>query len=244
MTLPLRRKHQTTRPNFRPWKNINLVGALALGLLGTNVPPLTAAELQWGRPARAQATRTSDSLISAEAVEQEFDAIVQEAPSDISHDSAVMAAAWEEDDALAAELDSAPEGIVSEDSLTEETAPQAGESRSVITKRTAANPLNTVDPFEADDRFAQLPNDPFDEPTGDAIPELNSNLDDVENALDREVERREADNDAPADETDPLKNRNRPALLKNSSRNMAKPKMLKTLKSAKKMPLKVILISS
>jgi hypothetical protein len=111
--------------------------------------------------------------------------------NDLSRESAVMAAAWEEDDALAAELEQEPEQIT----------PSETESRSIITKRTESNPLNTVDPFEGEDRFAQLPNDPFDEPTGDTIPELdqNQNLDKIENALDREIERREAEIEEPGD---------------------------------------------
>ena len=166
--------------------------------MGTHVPFLTAAELQWGRTARTQTVQPSEPVITVEAVEKEFDAAAT--PGEISHDSAVMVAAWEEDDALAAELDSAPEDITPEDSNIDEATPQAGESRSVVTRRSAANPLNTVDPFEADDRFAQLPNDPFDEPTGDTIPDLNSNLDEVENSLDQEIERREAEVEAETEE--------------------------------------------
>jgi hypothetical protein len=163
---------------------------LTLGLLGTHASFLNATDLQWGRPAGTQVVQPSQPLITVEAVEQEFDVIDQVAPSDIAHDSAVMVAAWEEDDALAAELEDAPEDMATT---------QAGESRSVVTRR-SANPLNTVDPFEADDRFAQLPNDPFDEPTVDTIPELNSNLDEVEDSLDREIERREAEAQEPSEE--------------------------------------------
>jgi hypothetical protein len=98
-----------------------------------------------------------------------------------------MAAAWEEDDALAAELEDAPEDVAPAEPVRSET-----ESRSVITKSTIAPP---IDPFESDDRYAQLPDDPFDEPSGETIPELEErpNLDEVENALDREMERREAE---------------------------------------------------
>jgi hypothetical protein len=201
MTLPLRRKHQTTRPNSRPWKNISIAGTLALGLLGTNVPLLTAADLAWGRPATNQRIQVANNAISFDEAEQAFaeseESTSFDTPSDVSHESAVMAAAWEEDDALAAELNQAPEELVEE----EPAVPAEGEARSVLTKQ---NPLNTVDPFDADERFAQLPNDPFDEPTGDTIPELdeNQNLDDVENALDREVERREEETQERAEEAD------------------------------------------
>jgi hypothetical protein len=200
MTLPLRRKHQTTRRNSRPWKNISIAGVLTLGLLGTHVPLLTAADLAWGRPATNQRTQVANKTISFDEADQAFaeseESTSFDGPSDVSHESAVMAAAWEEDDALAAELNQAPEELVEE-----ESAAPAGEARSVLTKQ---NPLNTVDPFGADERFAQLPNDPFDEPTGDAIPELdqNQNLDDVENALDREVERREEETQERAEEAD------------------------------------------
>jgi hypothetical protein len=109
------------------------------------------------------------------------------AESGLTGGSAKMAAAWEEDDALAAELQDAPEEVTSEEPLQSQSEP-----RSVITKRSVAPPL---DPFESDDRYAQLPNDPFDEPSGQTIPELEQrpNLDAIENALDREMERREAE---------------------------------------------------
>ena len=91
-----------------------------------------------------------------------------------------MAAAWEDDDALAAELEKAPA----------ETAPESSESRSVITKQSDANPLNTVDPFEADDRTAQLPDDLFDEPAGEPIPQLEERIDAIEEAVENEIDRR------------------------------------------------------
>jgi hypothetical protein len=174
------------------------------GLLGMNGPLLTAAELAWGRPATNQATQVANKTISFDEAEQAFaesdNSTSFDGPSNVSRESAVMAAAWEEDDALAAELDQAPEEFVAEEPAA---APAEDQARSVLTKQ---NPLNTVDPFEADERFAQLPNDPFDEPTGDTIPDLdeNQNLDDVENALDREVERREAEGEGPenANESD------------------------------------------
>jgi hypothetical protein len=157
------------------------------GLLGMNGPLLSAGDLAWGRPASSPVTSESISVDQAEEAfgeSQELEASSFDAPSDVAPASAVMVAAWEEDDALAAELEQEPE------QLDEAAAPAESETRSVLTKQ---NPLNTVDPFEADERFAQLPNDPFDEPTGDTIPETDDvrNLDEVENALDRELERRE-----------------------------------------------------
>jgi hypothetical protein len=123
----------------------------------------------------------------------------------------MMAAAWEEDDALAAELATEPAEVT-----PEAPAQPEGETRSMVTRRTDANPLHTVDPFEADDRFAQLPNDPFDEPSGETIPELdeNQNLEDVENALDREMERREAEVEEPTGETGDLEVIEEPTLDK------------------------------
>jgi hypothetical protein len=161
---------------------------MALGLLGMHVPLLSAGDLAWGRSASRPVPSESISVDQAEEAfgeSEELEASGFDAPSDVAPASAVMAAAWEEDDALAAELEQEPEQLDEE-----ATAPAESEARSILTKQ---NPLNTVDPFEADERFAQLPNDPFDEPTGDTIPETDDvrNLDQVENALDRELERRE-----------------------------------------------------
>lgn len=99
--------------------------------------------------------------------------------------SASMAAAWEADDALAAELQDAPTEVTSEEPVQPKS-----ETRSIVTKHSISPPL---DPFESDHRVAQLPNDPFDEPSGETIPELEQrpNLDAIENALDREMQRRE-----------------------------------------------------
>lgn len=119
--------------------------------------------------------------------------------SDISESSAMMATAWDEDDALAAELAEEPADITPEASAESESPAHYGPLQPAD-----GNPLQTVDPFEADDRFAQLPNDPFDEPAGDVIPELdrNQNLEEIENALQRELERREADIRERAGETE------------------------------------------
>ena len=157
------------------------MGALALGLLSAHAQFLSAADLQWGHAAQAQPRPTVQQL-----VEQEFDSPSDEVateintPSDLSQGSAVMSAAWEDDDALAAELETAPSEVI----------PEAGESRSVLTKRSDANSLNTVDPFEADDRTAQLPEDLFEEPTGDAIPQIEKRIDAIEDAVENEIDRR------------------------------------------------------
>ncbi len=154
------------------------MGALALGLLSTHAQFLSAADLQWGRAAQAQQGPTVQEL-----VEQEFDAPTDKAaseittPNDLSQGSAVMAAAWEDDDALAAELETAPSEVVSEND----------ESRG------DTNPLNTVDPFEADDRTAQLPEDLFEEPAGEPIPQLEERIDAIEDAVENEIDRRRSE---------------------------------------------------
>lgn len=144
------------------------MGTLALGLLSTHAQFLSAGDLQWGRSAHVAQT------VAATVEEQLSDF---EAPRDLSRGSAVMVAAWEDDDALAAELEK----------NQVETAPESGENRSVITKRGNAN---TVDPFEADDRTAQLPDDLFDEPAGEPIPQLEERIDAIEDAVESEIDRR------------------------------------------------------
>jgi hypothetical protein len=186
MTLPLRRKHQTTRRNFRPWKNTNLVGTV-IAAIQRIAGPCDSLNRDYGDYAQTIPSRLAIalafSIIGTSISHAEFS-------NDLSRESALMAAAWEEDDALASELASEPADL----SASEPTLP-IGESRSVLTKRPEGYPLHTVDPFEADDRLAQLPNDPFDEPSGDTIPELDpqQRLDEIENALEREMDRREAE---------------------------------------------------
>jgi len=154
------------------------VCALALGLLSTHAQFLSAADLQWGRAAQSRLEPTVQEL-----VEQEFDAPSDEvsnelaAPSDLSAGSAVMAAAWEDDDALAAELETAPAEVVSG------SDDNPGDT----------NPLNTVDPFESDDRTAQLPEDLFEEPAGEPIPQLEERIDAIEDAVDNEIDRRRSE---------------------------------------------------
>jgi hypothetical protein len=138
--------------------------------------------------------------ITAEMMEQEFDApdapIAEQpqaqpadfvASQEVAQGSARMAAAWEDDDALAAELQDAPAEIPAE-----QPAPQAGESRSVLTNRNNLDAsLNTIDPFEADDRTAQVPEDLFDEPEAEPIPQLENRIDAVQDAVEGEINRRQ-----------------------------------------------------
>ncbi len=99
----------------------------------------------------------------------------------------MMVAAWEEDDALAAELQSAPAEI-----SPERLVPQTGESRSVLTNRKDFDSsLNTLDPFEVDDRLAQIPEDLFDEPVAEPIPQLQNRINAVQDALEEEINRRQ-----------------------------------------------------
>jgi len=64
-------------------------------------------------------------------------------------------AAWEKDDSsFGAEVD------------------PAVHDRSVVVKRSEGDGLPTTDPFEEDNRIAQLPEDPFEEPEDDPLPEL------------------------------------------------------------------------
>ena len=162
MTSPSRRKHPITRLNLRPWKNIDgcrwarwLTGpAVASAALVLSLGNLSAADLSWGRTASAQ---PQPPTAAGQSLQQT--------------DEARMAAAWDADDALAAEA-------ADMDSLAEQ---QQGD----------ADFLQTVDPFEADDRLAQLTKDPFEEPLEGPIPQLNQDLDQIENALEEEMQRRE-----------------------------------------------------
>ncbi len=122
-----------------------------------------ANDLNWGRSDWQQSAGFSDSGNP-----------LRTAPSDSTHcESDLIVAAWEADDALAAELEEPIEYPV----------PQIESAKE--------NPLHTIDPFEADDRIAQLVQDPFEEPAEAPIPSLDSDLDEIEEALDRERQRRE-----------------------------------------------------
>lgn len=72
------------------------------------------------------------------------------------------------------------------------------EERSVIVERSAPP---AYDPFDEDDRLAQLPieppayDDPFDEPIGESIPEPDEDIDTVEDAIEEEIQRRQSADD-------------------------------------------------
>ena len=101
-----------------------------------------------------------------------------------------MAAAWESEDSLAAEVPQYD---------TKNQGETASEIASPLESQTTGERPQPFDPFEQDDRFAELPNDPFDEPisepVNDLVPENGGepevDLDKVEEALDNELERRQ-----------------------------------------------------
>lgn len=113
--------------------------------------------------------------------------------SPLVHDSRVIAAAWEDDNASV--LPTA-----------------AGRNQSIVVERTGpthGSPEDKVhaqyDPFDEDDRLAQLPDDPFDDPfdapVDDTIPEsdageaMDEELDVAEDAVQDEIERRRTTDD-------------------------------------------------
>lgn len=176
MTLRSRRKHQTTPLSLPRWKSIDLAqllaASVAVGFFSFFLfSPASAGDLGWGRPGEDRSARFVDSGNPLRTTQ--VDEISQS-------ESDLIAAAWEEDDALAAELE---EPIVDETPAFESTQSDVGEDAS-------ENLLPTVDPFEADDRIAQLVKDPFEEPLEGPIPPLDQDLDEIEEALDREQQRR------------------------------------------------------
>ncbi|QEG36487.1 hypothetical protein Pr1d_38010 [Bythopirellula goksoeyrii] len=172
-----RRKRLTTPLSLPRWKSIDLAqllaASVAVGFFFLSLfSPVFAGDLGWGRPGQESSAGFSDSgnplrTAQAEGLDQS--------------ESNLIAAAWEEDDALAAEL---------EEPIFDETPPLIS-TQSDIGEDKSENPLHTVDPFEADDRIAQLVKDPFDEPLEGPIPPLDTDLDEIEEALDRERARRE-----------------------------------------------------
>ena len=104
-------------------------------------------------------------------------------PVRVFHDSRVVAASWEEDGAP-------------------EVRQAAVEDRSVVVQR----PAPAYDPFDEDDRLAQLPDDPFDEPIGELIPEPEEDIIAVEDAIEEEIQRRQSADDLLEEEMDNLLN--------------------------------------
>ena len=99
----------------------------------------------------------------------------------IVRDAHVAAATWEIDDAQNVRV--------------------AAEERDVDLQRSA----QAYDPFEEDDRLAQLTDDPFDEPIGESLPEPVDDIKAVEDAVEAEIKRRQSLDDPLGERThDPL----------------------------------------
>lgn len=138
-------------------------------LMMSGMPDALAADLQWGRASSNNPLRHA----STDATNLQFQR------------SEVVTAAWEADDELAAGL---------EDNLSEGLSEPMSAPREELTEpedEPAENLLPTVDPFEAEDRVAQLVNDPFDEPAEGPLPSMDSELDEIDKAIQQEQERRE-----------------------------------------------------
>lgn len=148
-----------------------LAASVAVGCISL-FSPVQAGNLDWGRPNHVNPAGFSESGNPLRA--SHSDTVL---PSE----SDVIAAAWEADDTLAAEL---------EEPLAE-AEPALESAKSGFDNSATENPLHTVDPFEADNRIAQLVKDPFEEPLEGPIPSLDTDLDDIEESLDRERQRRE-----------------------------------------------------
>lgn len=84
----------------------------------------------------------------------------------------------------------------------EEESSSAGQ-QTFARERLAVGSVNDYDPFDEDDRLAQRPDDPFDEPAGESIPvpepedepaddEPADDIDAAEAALEKEIKRRQA----------------------------------------------------
>ena len=144
-----------------------LAASVAVGFFFlSSLTPAWSGDLGWGRSGQEQAAGFVDSGNPLRA----------------SHrDESAIAAAWEDDDALAAELEQ----------TIPDLAPVIEASRPGMSETTSENPLHTVDPFEADDRISQLVKDPFDEPLEGPIPQLDNDLDEIEDSLEKERQRRE-----------------------------------------------------
>jgi len=161
-----------------------------------------SAPLQWGR---------------AQVVRQPVRALRQVRHSAPIRDTRVMAAVWQEDDTFAVQQ-------------------TAADDRSIVVERAAP----VYDPFEEDDRtfgqdrpyqedrVAQLPDDPFDEPAGEPMPEpempepdadefeadepeteeFEADIEEVEAAVEDEIKRRQSAedlfDDAMEDPSDPF----------------------------------------
>lgn len=147
--------------------------------------PLAAADsLSWGSP--SQSKPASNSLVFNRP---QLDA--EQRSGNSFPDDQVAPAAWEDD---AEEL--------SLGSPAPEHDPFEEEDHSVVVRRSELPRQDEYDPFEeeTDDqlgqpRVAQLPDDPFEEPEEELMPEPEDDLGEVEEAIEQEIERRRAAED-------------------------------------------------
>lgn len=143
----------------------------------------TESSLRWGSPGVSRQANTSH--ISNDAKGNPLRASVR-------RDAHLVMAAWEEDDTAAVRQTASEQQSI----VVERTSPIYGEPTTAP---------SAYDPFDEDDRLAQLPDDPFDdpfdEPAGDStaddeLDELPEEpIEDVEDALQQEMERRRSADD-------------------------------------------------
>ena len=179
MTLQLRKKHRTTRLSILPATNLDY--SARLGRLFA----CGAALILLSNPALA-ATDSSSSLKwgrpskTSKRTSSSDNHIAQPGRrTRVIRDAQVIAAAWDEAD---------------------EFEIQQAEARghSVVVQRSR----RTYDPFDEDDRLAQLPedpaDDPFDEPVGESIPvpepedEPEEDINAAQQAIEDEIKRRQS----------------------------------------------------
>lgn len=149
---------------------------------GANAAPSNSS-LNWGRPKLSQRAniKSTERAPSAQPARNPL-------RPRMVRDSQVIATVWDETE-------------------TAGVRQTAGEHQSIVVERTSpihgtpnSNPAS-YDPFDEDDRLAQLPNDPFDdpfdEPEGESIPapEPEENLEDAAEAIEGEIQRRRSASD-------------------------------------------------
>ncbi len=143
----------------------------------------SVSSLQWGRPKFVP--RSAKPAIGDRAG-------ANQSRSTNVRDAHIVSAAWEQE----------------ESSGVQQTA---GQHQSIVVERTAprgrggSSDTLAYDPFDEDDRLAQLPNslsdDPFDEPEGETIPVPDADempvddLEDAQEAVEGEIERRRSASD-------------------------------------------------
>ena len=206
MTSLLRKKHRITRLSTQPTSSRSSVGrsrchAQSFVLLGTTIlvsaicgnaiAESSASGLRWGRPA---AVPKRSAIVESTAIESTLAATSHnKLRPRIRCDAQVIAAAWDTDEASGVPM------------------PSTDENRSIVVERNSpvygapSSNSSTYDPFDEDDRLAQLPNDPFDDPFDEPAADSTDasefddtpveDLEDAEAAVEQEIERRRAAED-------------------------------------------------